>query len=53
MALIPRSVDDKHVPHCHELVAEEQFAGSDVLDARDLVQVKYEMARRSASTGRA
>ena len=29
-----------------ELVADEQFAGTDFLDARDLVQVKYEMVRR-------
>lgn len=34
MALIPRSVEDKDAPHCHELVADEQFAGSDFLDAR-------------------
>src|SRR3954464_2536868 len=29
-----------------ERVADEQFAGSEFLDARDLVQVKYEMVRR-------
>ena len=29
-----------------ERVADERFAGSEFLDARDLVQVKYEMVRR-------
>ena len=29
-----------------EAVRDEQFAGSEFLDARDLVQVKYEMVRR-------
>ncbi|HVM15070.1 MAG TPA: helix-turn-helix domain-containing protein [Egibacteraceae bacterium] len=29
-----------------EAVADEQFANSEFLDARDLVQVKYEMVRR-------
>jgi transposase len=29
-----------------ERVVDEQFAGSEFLDARDLVQVKYEMVRR-------
>jgi len=29
-----------------EAVTDEQFAGSEFLDARDLVQVKYEMVRR-------
>lgn len=32
-------------PH-PESVRDEAFAGSDFLDARDLVQVKYEMVRR-------
>jgi len=32
-------------PH-PEAVADEAFAGSEFLDARDLVQVKYEMVRR-------
>jgi hypothetical protein len=35
----------KHAPHCHEPTADEQFAGSDFLDARELVQLKYEMVR--------
>ena len=29
-----------------EAVSDERFAGSEFLDARDLVQVKYEMVRR-------
>ncbi len=29
-----------------EAVTDEAFAGSEFLDARDLVQVKYEMVRR-------
>ena len=30
-----------------EAVSDEQFSGSEFLDARDLVQVKYEMVRRA------
>ena len=30
-----------------EAVSDEQFARSEFLDARDLVQVKYEMVRRA------
>jgi len=32
-------------------VTDEQFAGSEFLDARDLVQVKYEMVRRARVDG--
>ena len=34
-----------------EAVTDEQFAGSEFLDARDLVQVKYEMVRRARVDG--
>jgi transposase len=34
-----------------ERVADERFAGSEFLDARDLVQVKYEMVRRARVDG--
>ena len=34
-----------------EAVRDEQFAGSGFLDARDLVQVKYEMVRRARVDG--
>ena len=34
-----------------ETVADEQFARSEFLDARDLVQVKYEMVRRARVDG--
>ena len=34
-----------------ETVADQQFAGSEFLDARDLVQVKYEMVRRARVEG--
>jgi transposase len=34
-----------------EAVREEQFSGSEFLDARDLVQVKYEMVRRARVDG--
>src|SRR5919106_866191 len=34
-----------------EAVSDEQFAGSEFLDARDLVQVKYEMVRRARVHG--
>jgi len=36
-----------------EAVKDEQFAGSGFLDARDLVQVKYEMVRRARVDGEA
>ena len=39
-----------------EAVSDERFAGSEFLDPRDLVQVKYEMVRRvrlDGDTGRA
>src|SRR5947209_18469013 len=36
-----------------EAVHDEQFAGSEFLDARDLVQVKYEMVRRARVDGEA
>jgi transposase len=34
-----------------QAVSDEQFAGSEFLDARDLVQVKYEMVRRTRVDG--
>lgn len=34
-----------------EAVLDEQFSGSEFLDARDLVQVKYEMVRRVREDG--
>jgi len=34
-----------------EAVADERFAGSEFFDARDLVQVKYEMVRRVRADG--
>jgi len=34
-----------------EAVTDERFAGSEFLDARDLVQVKYEMVRRARVDG--
>ena len=34
-----------------EAVSDERFAGSEFLDARDLVQVKYEMVRRARVEG--
>lgn len=34
-----------------EAVRDEQFSGSEFLDARDLVQVKYEMVRRVEADG--
>ena len=34
-----------------EAVRDEQFARSEFLDARDLVQVKYEMVRRARVDG--
>ena len=34
-----------------EAVRDEQFSGSEFLDARDLVQVKYEMVRRARVDG--
>ena len=34
-----------------QAVRDEQFAGSEFLDARDLVQVKYEMVRRARVDG--
>src|SRR5271154_5207863 len=34
-----------------EAVSDEQFSGSEFLDARDLVQVKYEMVRRARVDG--
>jgi Helix-turn-helix domain len=34
-----------------EAVRDERFAGSEFLDARDLVQVKYEMVRRARVDG--
>jgi transposase len=34
-----------------EAVGDERFAGSEFLDARDLVQVKYEMVRRARVDG--
>jgi transposase len=34
-----------------EAVSDEQFSGSEFLDARDLVQVKYEMIRRARVDG--
>src|SRR5919108_2728278 len=34
-----------------ETVADEQFSASEFLDARDLVQVKYEMVRRARVDG--
>src|SRR5437868_6180057 len=34
-----------------EAVTDERFAGSEFLDARDLVQVKYEMLRRARIDG--
>ena len=34
-----------------EAVSDEQFAGAEFLDARDLVQVKYEMVRRARVDG--
>jgi transposase len=34
-----------------EAVSDEQFASSEFLDARDLVQVKYEMVRRARVDG--
>src|ERR671922_1556969 len=34
-----------------EAVRDEQFAASEFLDARDLVQVKYEMVRRARVDG--
>ena len=34
-----------------ELVRDERFASSEFLDARDLVQVKYEMVRRARVDG--
>jgi hypothetical protein len=34
-----------------EAVTDEQFARSEFLDARDLVQVKYEMVRRTRVDG--
>lgn len=34
-----------------EAVSDEQFSGSGFLDARDLVQVKYEMVRRARVEG--
>lgn len=34
-----------------EAVSDEQFSGSEFLDARDLVQVKYEMVRRARVEG--
>ena len=34
-----------------EAVSDERFAGSEFLDARDLVQVKYEMVRRARVDG--
>jgi transposase len=34
-----------------EAVVDEQFAGSEFLDARDVVQVKYEMVRRARVDG--
>src|SRR5919108_2899063 len=34
-----------------EAVSDEQFARSEFLDARDLVQVKYEMVRRARVEG--
>ena len=37
-------------PH-PEAVTDEAFAGSEFLDARDLVQVKYEMVRRVRVNG--
>ena len=36
-----------------EAVSDERFAGSEFLDARDLVQVKYEMVRRVRVDGEA
>jgi transposase len=36
-----------------EAVRDEQFSGSDFFDARDLVQVKYEMVRRVQVDGEA
>jgi transposase len=36
-----------------EAVSDEQFSGSGFLDARDLVQVKYEMVRRARVEGEA
>lgn len=35
-----------------ETVRDEQFSGSEFLDARDLVQVKYEMVRRARVDGK-
>jgi transposase len=35
-----------------ETVRDEQFSGSELLDARDLVQVKYEMVRRARVDGK-
>ena len=34
-----------------EAVSDQQFSGSEFLDARDLVQVKYEMVRRARVDG--
>ena len=34
-----------------EAVSDERFAASEFLDARDLVQVKYEMVRRARVDG--